>query len=120
MSLCGVLVIILANFLLYQNHRRQRCVQGANKILKREKNLSGQDVIYAGDGGTGSVRGSSVCLVHPPSGHAQSTNECQFLLETLNMIAEWQFNYKCMVLLAEVRPIIDTTIVFSISCCCVR
>ena len=123
MSLCRVLVIFLANSLLYQNHRRQRCVKGARKGLKREKSLSGQDVIFVGDGGTGSVLGSSVCPVHPPSGHAQSTNKCQFLLETLNLIAVWLqcsfFITRCIVLLAEqagrcVR-FLEITIVFSTS-----
>lgn len=52
---------------LYENHKRQRWVQGASKILKREKSLSGQ--------------GYSVCLVHlhPPIGKPSpqiSTSSC--------------------------------------------
>ena len=49
------------------------CVQGV-RSLKREKSLSGLDVMFVGDGGTGSVLGSTICPEHPPSGRAQSTN----------------------------------------------
>ena len=54
---------------------------GCKQNLKREKSLSGQDVIFVGDGGTGSGQGYSVCLVHvhPPIGMPSpqiSTNSC--------------------------------------------
>ena len=110
-----LLFVYLSSSFLYQNYKRQRCVRVASKGLKREKSLSGQDVIFVGDGGTGSVLGSSVCPVFPPSGHVQSTNKCwNLILYGCNI----GFSHKVYCFVSgmgwPVRPIIDIAIAFSI------